>query len=78
MGDFVYAISSAGITATNLTSMNESASVELDYVNPYSTYYDDVVVVEEVERDEDSTSGDGGEGSSGAGGSSEGSEPERD
>jgi len=78
MGDFVYAISSAGVTATNLTSMNESASVELDYVNPYSTYYYDDVVVEEVERDEDSTSGDGGEGSSGASGSSEGSEPERD
>ena len=58
--------------------MNESASVELDYVNPYSTSYYDDDVVEEVERDEESTLDDGGEGSSGASSGSEGSEPERD
>ena len=44
MGDFVYAISSAGVTATNLTTMDESASVELAYENPYNTYYYDVAV----------------------------------
>tara|TARA_B100000459_G_scaffold147478_1_gene117682 strand:- start:2998 stop:5355 length:2358 start_codon:yes stop_codon:yes gene_type:complete len=79
MGDFVYALSSAGVTATNLTSMNESASVELAYVNPYNTYYyDDNVVVEETERSEDTSSGDGGEGSSGSSSSSGQSEPARD
>jgi len=44
MGDFVYAISSAGVTATNLTTMDESASVELAYESPYNTYYYDVAV----------------------------------
>ena len=78
MGDFVYAISSAGITATNLTSMSESASVELAYVNPYNTYYYDDVVVEEDERGEESTSDDGGEGSGGSSSGSSGSEPVRD
>lgn len=76
MGDFVYAISSAGITATNLTSMNESASVELAYVNPYSTYYYDDVVEEEAERSEETSSGD--RGSSNSSNSSSDSEPERD
>ena len=78
MGDFVYAISSAGITATNLTSMTESASVELAYVNPYNTYNYDDVVVEEDERGEESTSDDGGEGSGSSSSGSSGSEPVRD
>jgi hypothetical protein len=55
MGDFVYAISSAGITATNLTTMDESASVELAYENPYNTYYYD----DAVESDGSTTSSDG-------------------
>ena len=75
MGDFVYAVSSAGITATNLTSMNESASIELDYANPYNTYYYDDTI--EVDSSETSSSEDGA-GSSGSSGSSSGSEPERD
>ena len=46
MGDYVYAISSGGVTATNLTSMEQSASVQLDYQSPYNNYYyyDDLVV----------------------------------
>ena len=56
MGDFVYAISSAGVTATNLTTMDESASVELEYESPYNTYYyDDAVSSDES----DSTSSEG-------------------
>ena len=56
MGDFVYAISSGGVTATNLTSMDESASIELAYTNSYNTYYYDDEV--ESEDREDSAGGD--------------------
>ena len=39
MGDYIYAISANGITATNLTTMENSASIHLDYQNPYENYY---------------------------------------
>jgi len=89
MGDYVYAVSSAGVTATNLTSLNETASVELAYSNPYdTTYYEsetststtvDGEDCEESENCKQSGSGDDGgggqapEGSSSSG--SSGSEP---
>ena len=52
MGDYVYAISSGGVTATNLTSMEQSASVQLDYQSPYNNYYiDDDVIVSDSESE---------------------------
>ena len=39
MGDYIYAISANGITATNLTTMENSASIPLEYQNPYESYY---------------------------------------
>jgi hypothetical protein len=39
MGDYIYAISANGITATNLTTMDNSASIYLEYQNPYDNYY---------------------------------------
>ena len=63
MGDYVYAISSGGVTATNLTSLEQSASVQLDYQSPYSNYYyyDDVVVSEsEDDSSAETSSSDGG------------------
>ena len=38
-GDYIYAISANGITATNLTTMENSASIHLEYQNPYANYY---------------------------------------
>ena len=45
MGDFVYAISSAGVTATNLTTMEESDSLRISRSSPYDDR-GDVAVVE--------------------------------
>ena len=39
MGNYIYAISANGITATNLTTMENSASIPLEYQNPYESYY---------------------------------------
>ena len=72
MGDFVYAISSAGVTATNLTTMDQSASVELAYENPYNTYYygdvaesdDGETATDKEDSTESSETSSGGEGSS--------------
>ena len=62
MGDFVYAISSAGVTATNLSTMEESDSLAIPRSSPYD-YYEDVAVAEtdetgdgEEREQEDSTS----------------------
>lgn len=68
MGDYVYAISPAGVTAHELDSLNETASVQLwtPQHDPY-TYYDDVE--EEVEGEGESDTSDSGSSS----GSSEGS-----
>jgi len=61
MGDYVYAISPGGITATNLTTMEESARLSIPPSKAaYERYYygDDVAVSEERsdesdEREED-------------------------
>ena len=56
MGNYIYAISANGITATNLTTMENSASIQLEYQNPYESYYRFVeegpVESEEEDRDE--------------------------
>ena len=85
MGDYVYALSSGGVTATNLTSMNETVSIELPYSNPYDmVYYESSMETDSMEDEEEckdcegaENSDDGGEGqapegtsSSGSGGSS--------
>ena len=72
MGDYVYAISSGGVTATNLTSMEQSASVQLDYQSPYNNYY-----VEDVAVSESSTETDSEEESGSANSSDGGAEPEK-
>ena len=46
MGDFVYAFSSAGVTATHLETLNETARVVLPQVDRYAVY-DDVAVSED-------------------------------
>ena len=43
MGDFVYALSAQGVTATNLTTMETSASIALTYEDVCYGCYDDVV-----------------------------------
>ena len=65
MGDFVYAISSAGVTATNLSTMEESDSLTIPRSSPYDSYYEDVAVAEtdntgdgeEREQEDSSSSG---------------------
>jgi hypothetical protein len=54
MGDYVYAISSAGVTATNLTTLEETARVQIP---PEVSYYDEIVysdAAEEGDRDDSS------------------------
>ena len=65
MGDYVYALSSSGVTSTNLTTMEQSASIELAYTNPYQSYYvhDESTSTDSVEG-ESTSSSDGGEGQS--------------
>ena len=65
MGDYVYALSSSGVTSTNLTTMEQSASIELAYTNPYQSYYvhDESASTDSVEG-ESTSSSDGGEGQS--------------
>jgi len=67
MGDFVYAISSAGITATNLTTLTETASLTIPYSSPYSYYYDgeDVAVAESDASDGEGSSSDSASSSDG-------------
>ena len=79
MGDFVYAISPAGITATNLTTLEESDRVTLPQTPDDVRYaYDDATESESEgeERDEERD----GEGARPDGDDSEGpsSEPSRD
>ncbi len=63
MGDFVYAVSAAGITATNLTTMTETARLTIEYSSPYNDYIheEDVAVSEsrESETEGQSSSSDG-------------------
>ena len=51
MGDFIYAISSAGVTVTNLTTMEETASLTIPYSSAYryDYYGEDVAVSDEAE-----------------------------
>ena len=72
MGDYVYAISSGGVTATNLTSMELSSSVQLDYQSPYNNYY-----IEDVAVSESSTETDSEEESGSSNSSDGGAEPEK-
>jgi len=60
MGDFVYAISSAGITATNLTTLTETASLSIPYTSSYSEYYGEDVAVASSEEAETSSEGSDG------------------
>ena len=90
MGDFVYAISSAGITATNLTTLEESDRVLFPQSTAYHRYaYDDAAESEsesegeerDGERDEERNEERDGEGARPTGDDSEGSsssEPSRD
>lgn len=60
MGDFVYAISAAGITATNLTTLTETASLSIPYSSPYDSYDgEDVAVASSEETEASSGSSDG-------------------
>jgi hypothetical protein len=56
MGDYVYAISSAGVSVTNLITMDDVATLKLDQPtnDPYR-YYDDAVVSEESSSEGDKT-----------------------
>ena len=57
MGDFVYAISAAGVTAHNLTTLNETASVQIwkpEFDSWYNNYYE--VDGEEATGDDGTTS----------------------
>ena len=76
MGDYVYALSSSGVTSTNLTTMEQSASIELAYTNPYQSYYvhDESASTDSVEG-ESTSSSDGGEGQSTESTESSGSSP---
>jgi len=63
MGDYVYAISPAGVTAHNLTTLEETASVQLwapeyDYYNHYYEEECDDCAVTDVKADESSGSSD--------------------
>ena len=80
MGDFVYAISSAGITATNLTTLEETDRVALPQSTAYDRYaYADATVSgsEGGERDEERSEEQDGEGARPTGDDSEGSSSER-
>jgi uncharacterized secreted protein with C-terminal beta-propeller domain len=60
MGDFIYAISAQGVTATNLTTMEVSASVGIEYEE--QCYYCSNIASEEVERTSDGSESDSGDG----------------
>ena len=61
MGDYVYAISHGGVTATNLDTMEETASVELPTPDPYYYYEDDVVDGEEEDPEGEESSDEEGD-----------------
>ena len=39
MGDYIYAISHGGVTVTHLDDLNEVATLQLPYNNPYEDRY---------------------------------------
>jgi hypothetical protein len=53
MGDYVYAISSAGVSVTNLTTMDDVATLKLEQPRNDSYYYEetDVAVSESASED---------------------------
>jgi hypothetical protein len=66
MGDFVYAISSAGITVTNLTTLEESDREIIPHSTVYDRYASDDIAVSDSEgedRDEERSEEQDGEGS---------------
>ena len=81
MGDFVYSFSDAGIKVHNVTSLNQTASINLpgyrSLVNEY--YFEDGVAVEATvdgeDREDEAKSDDGESTSSGSTGSSGESPP---
>ena len=77
MGNYIYAISANGITATNLTTMENSASLQLEYQNPYESYYR---VVEEgpSESEEDKDRGESEEEAESESSDDDGAAPTRD
>ena len=77
MGDYIYAFSAEGVTVTNYTSMNLSASIDLPEQINIPNYWDDVVYAESDDVREDSDDGDG-DGAGSSSGSSEESDPDRD
>ena len=79
MGDYIYAFSAEGVTVTNYTSMNLSASIDLPEQVNLPDYWDDVVYAESDDVREDGDDGerdDDGEGSSSGSGESS-SDPDR-
>ena len=78
MGDYIYAFSAEGVTVTNYTSMNLSASIDLPEQINIPNYWDDVVYAESDEVREDSDDGDGDGADSSSGSSEESPEPDRD
>ena len=64
MGDHIYAISSAGVTSTNLTTMEETDAIELEQPTSYHSYYDkeeESVVAESSDEEKSSEEGHGDE-----------------
>ena len=53
MGDFIYAISAQGVTVTNLTSMDQTMAIALDYQDVCYGCYDARLADEEAEGDAD-------------------------
>ena len=51
MGDYIYAISSGGVTVTNITTLEESDRVLFEVENPYY-YYDDYTEKEKVDAED--------------------------
>ena len=52
MGDFVYALSSAGVTATNLTTLEESGRLSIPHSSMYNEPYVSVAEAEDAEGQE--------------------------
>ena len=63
MGDYIYAISAGGVTATNLTTLEQSSSVELtpEYYYNYYYAYEEEVSTEEGTETTDSEDDDSGQ-----------------
>ena len=67
MGDFVYAFSGAGVSATSYADMNTTSTLELPGYEPAETYYYEDVAVSDSSSEDSSDSGE-----------SEGSPPKED